>query len=154
MLEPYNILFYKGDSVIGRVIRVFSKPYSHCAIILDQFHTLETTWNNPSVIRHFAYRYQDYDVYKLNIRLNNYQKQLITQYITEHISEKYDFLYLITRGLHLLFGTKIINSKNKLTCDELIYEAFKIIGIRLIENDEMLTPSSLAKSKYLERVYV
>jgi hypothetical protein len=123
-------------------------------MFLDHFHTLENAWNNPSVIKHFNYKYKDYDIYKLNIRLTDLQKQLILQYITEHIESGYDFKFLLSRGLHLLFGTKIINSKKTFTCDELIVEAFKVAGIKLIENDVMLTPSTLAESKYLEKVYI
>lgn len=153
MSQPFHLLFYKGESLLGKIIRfVSSGKYSHCSILLDQFHTLETSWNNPSVIKHFDYKYKDYDIYKLNIRLNEYQKQIITQYITEHIETGYDFLYLLTRGLHLIFGTKVINTKKYFTCDELIYEAFKVIGISLIEKDEILSPSTISKSKYLTKI--
>jgi hypothetical protein len=41
-----------------------------------------------------------------------------------------------------------------MTCDELIFESFKVVGIHLIEKDEILTPSTLAKSKYLEKVNI
>jgi hypothetical protein len=41
-----------------------------------------------------------------------------------------------------------------MTCDELIYEAFKRVGIHLIDEGEILTPSALAKSKYLEKVKI
>lgn len=155
MFQPFNLLFYRGNSLFGKVIRFLSKgKYSHVCMLLDQFHTLETSWNNPSVIKHFDYRYKDYDIYRLNVRLNEYQKQLILQYITEHIEVGYDWTYLITRGLHALFGTKVINSKKYLTCDELVVEAFKVASIHLIEKDVILTPSTLAESKYLERVYL
>lgn len=153
MYQPFDILFFKGDTIIGKLIRFVSKSeYSHVCMFLDQFHTLETAWNKPSIINHFSYKYRDYDIYRLNVQLNDYQKQIILQYITERINYKYDWLYAITRGLNLLFGTKIINSKNRFDCDELIYEAFKRVGIQLVENGEMLTPSVISKSKYLERV--
>lgn len=155
MYQPFSLLFYKGDSLLGKVIRFVSNgKYSHCALLLDQFHTLETSWKNPSVIKHFDYKYKDYDIYKLNIRLNEYQKQLVTQYITEHIEIGYDWKYLLSRLGYFLFGTKIVNSKNTMTCDELIYESFKVIGVHLIEKDEILTPSTLSQSKYLDRVHL
>lgn len=153
MFQPYNILFYKGSSILGKLIRSISNgKYSHCSLFLDHIHTLETSWKNPSVIKHFNYKYKDYDIYKLNVRLTEYQKQLILQYITEHIKVGYDFPYLLTRALHLLFGTKVINSKKYLTCDELILESFKVAGIHLIEKDIILTPSTLSESKYLTKI--
>lgn len=153
MLQPYFFIFYRGNSLLGKIIRFISNgKYSHCAIMLDQFHTLETAWNKPSVITHFSYRYKDYDIYRLKVKLTECQKQIILQYITEHISVGYDYKYLITRFFHLLFGTKIINSKNRYDCDELICEAFKSVGINLIEDGELLTPSVLSESKYLKRI--
>lgn len=152
MFQPYNILFYRGNSLLGKLIRIFSKSYSHVAIILDQFHTLETSWKNPSVIKHFDYKYKNYDIYRLNVRMDDYQKQLITQYITEHIETGYDWKFLLSRLCYFLFGTKIVNSKKYLTCDELIYEAFKVVGIHLIDEDEILTPSTLCQSRYLEKI--
>jgi hypothetical protein len=151
MFESFNILFYKGDSILGRLIKYVTKgKYSHCVFLLDQFHCLETSWNNPSVIKHFDYRYKDYDIYRLNVELNENQKQLILKYITEHIEVGYDFIFLISRLFHIVFGTKILNSKRTVTCDELIYDAFKNAGIQLIKQDEMLTPSTLANSEFLE----
>ena len=155
MFQPFNILFYRGNSLLGRLIRKVSNgKYSHCSLILDHFHTLETSWKNPSVIRHFDYKYKDYDIYKINVRLTEYQKQIILQYIIEHVETGYDYKFLVTRFFRLLFGTKVMNSKKYLTCDELIVEAFKVAGIHLIEKDELLTPSTLSRSKYLDRVYL
>lgn len=153
MYQPFQLLFYKGNSLIGILIRKVSHSrYSHVTLILDYLHTLETSWNNPSVIKHFNYKYKSYDVYELNVQLTQYQKQIVLQYITEHILTGYDWIYLLTRGFNILFGTKIINSKKYLTCDELTYEAFKKIGINLIQEDEMLSPESLSRSKYLTKL--
>lgn len=153
MKQSFDLLFYKGNGWIDTVIRDVSKgEYSHCAIILDQLHTLETSWKNPSVIKHFKYKKGDYDVYRLTIELDDNQKQSILNYITEHIENGYDFIYLISRGLHLLFGTKVINSDKYFTCDELVVDAFKEAGIDLTEVDDNLSPSTLAKSKYLVKI--
>lgn len=153
MYQQFNLLFYKGNGLIDRLIKEVSHgSYSHCAMFLDQFHTLETSWNSPSVIRHFDYKKGEYDIYKLNIELTEQQKQIISEYIVEHVENGYDFLYLLSRGLHLIFGTKIYNSPKYYTCDELIVDAFKEVGINLHEVDADLSPSTLANSKYLNKI--
>jgi uncharacterized protein YycO len=155
MYQPFNILFHKGNSFIARLIRkISSGNYSHTTMLIDSIHCLETSWKNPSIIKHFNYRYKSYDMYRLNVQLTDMQKQIILQYITENIRTGYDWKYLFSRAGHLLFGTPIKNSKKYLTCDELIYEAFKLARIKLIEDGVVLTPSSLSKSKYLEKVNI
>lgn len=153
MFQPFQLLFYKGNSLVGKLIRLFSKDYSHCAMFLDQFHTLELAWNKPSVIAHFAYKKKSYDVYQLNIQLNDEQKQIILQYITNNIKSGYDWIFLITRMFYLIFGTPIKNSKKTKTCDEMIVDAFRQIGIHLVDESTLLTPDSLSKSIYLTKIY-
>lgn len=121
-------------------------------MFLDSHHLLETAWNNPSVIRHFSYKRNTYDVYKVNAYMTESQKEIILNHIKQNIRVGYDFIYVITRGLNILFGTKIINSKKFKACDELIVEAFEKAGINLHDKTVILTPDSLSKSKYLTKI--
>lgn len=125
MFKPFTFLFYKGNSLISKIIRVISKgKYSHVCLILDDLHTIECSWCHPVVIKHFKYKSKSYDVYRLNIDLTDEQKEIIFNFIKQNIDSGYDWKFIISRGLHLLFGTKVVNSKKRYNCDELIVDAF------------------------------
>lgn len=150
----FNIIFYKGDSLVSRFIRKItrSKEYSHCAFLLDDgFHCLELAWNNPCVVKHFKYKSHEYDTYELKFELSEKQIQELKRYIIKYLNSGYDFKYLITRGLNFLLGTPIKNSKRTMTCDELIVESFRHIGINLIDGDVVMTPELLSESKLLRK---
>lgn len=120
--------------------------------MLNDWHSLESAWNNPCVIKHFEYKKCDYDIYELRVNLSEDDKIKIKKYIFDNLNSGYDYSYLITRGLNYLIGTPIINSKKTLTCDELVVEAFKSIGIRLVTDDDKLSPETLSNSKLLRKV--
>lgn len=153
MLKRFDMIFYKGKTPISKAIRFLTKSeYSHCAILLDSMHLIQLDWNTPTSIKHIDYHIQDYDVYELTIDLSKDEEQKIIEYIIQRISTEYDFVFIISRFFNILFGTKIYNSKDKYNCDELIVEAFRSIGINLIDGDVKLSPSELAKSKLLKKI--
>lgn len=152
MLQPFSFIFYKKSGLVSNLIKWFTKGrYSHVALILNDFHTLELSWKSPTSIQHFKYPKDSYDLYTLASSLSNEQQEKILEFIKKNIDTKYDWLYIITRGFNLLFGTKIINSSNRYNCDELIVDAFKYAGIELV-SDEKLNPDILSQSKYLNKM--
>lgn len=154
VLREFNIIFYKGNSLISKLIKFISKSkkYSHVALMLNEWHSLESAWNNPCVISHFNYKKCDYAIYELRVNLSENDKIKIKKYIFDNLNSGYDYLYLISRGLNFIFNTPVINSKKTLTCDELVVEAFKSIGIILVDDDIKLSPENLSKSKLLRKV--
>lgn len=153
MIKEFNIVFYKGNSITGKLIRKFTKgKYSHCAIALDSIHLVQLDWLNPVSIKHLDYRISDYDVYHLTFTLTDEEKEKIKEYIIERLSTTYDWKYIGSRFFNVLFGTKIYNSKNHYNCDELIIEAFRSIGVNLLNGDEQVSPEALSKSKLLKKI--
>jgi uncharacterized protein YycO len=153
MLQPFSFIFYKKSGLIADMIKWFTKGrYSHVTLLLDRLHTLELSWKTPTSIKHFNYPKDSYDVYVLSFPLSQEQKERIIEFIIHNISVRYDWLFILTRGLNLVFGTKILNSPNRYNCDELIVKAFEYAGIKLVPNIKKLTPDELAKSPYLKRI--
>ena len=103
-------------------------------------------------IQHLSYKPSDYDVYHLTFTLTESEKEQITEYIINQLSTTYDWKYIGSRFFNVLFGTKIYNSKEKSNCDELIIEAFRSIGINLLNGDEQVSPETLSKSKLLNKI--
>ena len=149
--QPLDLLFYKGNSVLSRLIRYISKSeqYSHCSIFIDNLHLVETSYKQPNVIAHFGYRYAEYDVYRINVELSEDQQKTVMRYLRQRINRSYDFKYILTRAGNFLFGTEVKTSEGKYTCDKLILEAFKKVGITLLEEDLILSPDALSNSRYL-----
>lgn len=151
MLSQFDIVFYRGTSLISRTITTLSKSrYSHVALVLDDLHTLECDYKTPTAIRHFDYKDKTYDVYELVTPLTDEQRQGILKFIRENLGKKYDWRYIFSRGLNFLFGTKIYNHPDRYDCDELIVDAFKSQGIDLVEGTELF-PEVLSKSKHVRR---
>src|SRR5690606_16089549 len=123
--QPLDLLFYKGNSLLARLIRYITKTeeYSHCSIFIDSLHLLETSWKQPNVIAHFGYRYTEYDVYRVKVALTDIQKKAMMDFLHQRINHSYDFKYILTRGANFLFGTEVKSSEGKYTCDELIFQA-------------------------------
>ena len=149
--QPMDLLFYKGNSILARLIKYITKTeeYSHCAVFIDSLHLLETSWKQPNVIAHFGYRYTEYDVYRVKIELSEEQRETMMEFLHQRINHSYDFKYLLTRTGNFLFGTAVKSSAGKYTCDELIFQAFAIVGINLLEAEYRLSPDALARSPYL-----
>ncbi|MED1201935.1 hypothetical protein [Heyndrickxia acidicola] len=154
MFQPFNFVFYRGNSWISRIIKLFTKgQYSHVALMLDHIHILQTDYKTPVSIQHFNYKSKSYDVYELAIELTEQQKKLLIDYIKVNLSDKYDWKYIITRALNILFGTPVIKSKGQVNCDELIVDGFREkLGIDLLDPTVLLSPTSLSTSRYLKKL--
>jgi hypothetical protein len=147
-------LFYSGTSLIGKIIRrTTNSKFSHVALLLDDFHCLELDYKSPTSIKHFRYPKGSYHLYKLNIHLTEQEIKRLNVFIRNNISTKYDWKFIFSRALNIFFGTLIINSKDRYNCDELIVEAYRFIGINLIEEDVKLSPETLSKSDKLVKIY-
>ena len=150
MLQPFNIIFHKGKTPIARFIRLLTRSkFSHCAITIDSLHLIQLDWKTPVTLDHFAYPLGQYDVYEVITPLSDIEKQMISRYMRDRISTTYDWKFILSRFFNITLGTPIISSKKKYNCDELILEAFRHIGVNLIEDDVKLTPDTLSKSKLL-----
>lgn len=148
-MEPYDVLLVKGRSPVARIIEaVTQSPYSHAAIVLDDRHLLETSWNYPLKIRHISYRLGNFDVYRYP-GLTPAQKEKIRAFYLSVLGQRYDYLQLVTHGLYLLAGIPIINASGRYICTEVIDKGFKAAGIDLLPGNSLAsrTPADLGRSK-------
>ena len=153
MLKRFDIIFYKGESIISRIIqRVTNSEYSHVAFVLDALHLLQSDWRTPVSIHHLAYPYGHYDIYRLKITLTDQEMEEVFMFIRERLSAPYDWKLILSRFFHILIGTPILKSEARYNCDELIVDAFRHVGVNLIEGDVLMTPDTLSKSALLEKV--
>ncbi|PSL40802.1 permuted papain-like amidase YaeF/Yiix C92 family enzyme [Planomicrobium soli] len=153
MLEQFDFIFYKGETPIARIIqRLTNSQYSHVAMVIDPLHLIQLDWKTPVSIQHLAYPISQYDVYRLKVALTEKEKAKVIFFIREWISTGYDWKLIISRFFNILLATPIVSSADRYNCDELIVDAFRHVGINLIEYDIQLTPDALSKSKLLYNV--
>ncbi|MGN7469632.1 hypothetical protein [Brevibacillus sp. SAFN-007a] len=156
-LRRFDLLFYKGDSWIGKIIMgVTDSPYSHVAIVLDDLHLVETDWRYPFQIRHLEYRPDEYDVFRLKETLSNLQKHRMQQFINEHLRTPYDLKQSLSNGLFILSQGRIhvMDAANKMNCCESAYKMYQTAWIELLPErpKDYLTPGLLASSEKLIQV--
>ena len=153
MLEPFDLIFHKGETFIARIIqKLTNSEYSHVAMVIDALHLLQSDWKTPVAIQHLAYPVAEYDIYRLRIPLTDLEKQAVLLFIRQRISAGYDWKLIFSRFFNILFGTPIISSVHRYNCDELIIDAFRHVGINLIEEDVSMTPDTLSKSQLIYKL--
>ncbi|WKA53853.1 hypothetical protein [Planococcus shixiaomingii] len=153
MLQQFDLIFYKGETPIARLIqRLTNSEYSHVAMVIDSLHLIQLDWKTPVSIKHLAYPIGQYDVYRLKVALTDQEKAKVFFFIREWISTGYDWKLIFSRFFNILLGTPIISAADRYNCDELIVDAFRHVGVNLLERDVQLTPDALSKSKLLFKV--
>jgi hypothetical protein len=155
MNQPLFIFSFKRTLVSRLIQLIGSIKYSHSAMTMPslKYHTLESSYKNPTVIRHFSYPKGEYDIYKLKFDLSENELKKLEWFILHNISSGYDWRFLLSRALNKLIGTPITNSLERFNCDELIVAGIKYAtGIDLVDSYDGLTPESLSKSKHLIKI--
>lgn len=153
-IQPYDILLFKGTSIIGRLIEGIShSQYSHAALSLgNNFHLAEAT---PSGIRidHLADLPSGYDIYRYKHELNQKQKTKLHEFVYLKIATPYNYEELFSALLEEEFNIEFPVVKGKLICSQFCYYAFLYIGIDLLEgHNGIVTPGDLGDSKLLYKV--
>jgi hypothetical protein len=150
MLVQFDFIFYKGETPIARIIQRLTKSdYSHVAMVLDGLHLLQSDWRTPVSIHHLEYPVDHYDVFRLRTVLTAPEAMAVILFIRERLTAGYDFKLIFSRFFNLLLGTPIFSSKTRYNCDELIVEAFRHVGINLVQGDVTLSPDILSKSELI-----
>lgn len=153
-MQPLFI-FSRRQSIISKLIRKLSNSkFSHVAMTLqDRYHTLESSWKNPTTIEHFSYPKGEYEVCRLKFDLRQDEIELMERFIFENLYSGYDWKFILSRLGNRLLGTPVINSKQKYNCDELILEAiYYATSIRIVDDMDNLTPEKLYESSYFVKV--
>ncbi|MGF9822608.1 hypothetical protein ABE430_08815 [Brevibacillus agri] len=154
VLKRFDLLFVKGKSLVGRVIEeVTRSPYSHVAIVIDDWHLVETDWRYPLKMRHMAYRPAEYDVYRYREPFTMHEIVSMEVFLRGCLNAPYDLLQSLTNGLHILTGLPILDAPERLNCSETVDRMFAAAGIDLCPGiDGRVTPADLAASDKLQRI--
>lgn len=148
-----KIILYKGNSLINRLIRFFSRgQYSHSSIILDDGTVYEASPSNGvSVKSDFKSGHLNNDIADFfEVKTTVEQDEKIVEFLKRQLGKKYDYLSVIG---FIVYATP---EKRKLYsrwfCSELISAAFKKVEINLLErtDDWLITPTTLSYSSKLE----
>jgi hypothetical protein len=96
-LQRYDLLFVKGKTLESRVIEdVAHSPYSHVAIVLDEWHIIETDWRYPLKVKHMHYTPEEYDVYRYYGELTYIQMDAMDAFLHEKLNTPYDRMQVLT----------------------------------------------------------
>lgn len=151
MIKKFDILLYKGKSPIAKLIQhVTNSPYSHVAIVLDEYHCLETDWKYPVKIRHLKYKKNQYEIMRYE-ELSEEEKEYMGKFINIYLNTQYDFKQVISHWLNLSFNFTISNSNSRFICSELADRMYKYAGIDLLPKfmNGSVTPADLSRSTKL-----
>ncbi|WP_139491803.1 hypothetical protein [Brevibacillus dissolubilis] len=149
-LQRFDLLFVKGESVIGRTIRrVTGSPYSHVAIVLDPWHVAETDWRYPLKVRHLNYPRGTYDVFRYQGELFHTQMMAMDDFLHMHISTPYDLVQTVTNGLNLLCGTPVINDHGRMNCTEFAARMFGAAGVLM---PAVITPGEFSQHPQFRKI--
>jgi len=151
MLQSCDLILYKGNGLVSKLIRLFSKSsFSHVALVLDEFHLLEIDWKYKSKIRHISYSKNNYDVYRYE-GINDSQKQLILENIYSLINIKYSHWENFRSLLYIWFKIRTKDDKSKMNCLELVNDSYKKADI-ILSNFDTIIFEDIIKNKKLIKI--
>ena len=152
-LQKGNILACWDNSLISRVIRWITKSrVSHVAVMYDDALVIESWWNGVRIVKlsDLKKRCNFYGLICGNLTKQELDGTI--EYLQNSYESKYDFIQIITIGLHKLFGFKIKDNNKKYICSELVWEAYKSVGIDIapqVDEKDDVVPGDLLNSKRL-----
>jgi hypothetical protein len=146
ILKQFDILAFKGNSIISDIIKKeTNSSYSHLALILDDYHIVETDIRKPLAIKHINYNSKNFDIYRLKEEITEEEKDKMNEFIHITLNSKYDtlemFSYLLYKNLGIYF-----DDSNKFICSSWVNECFKAGGI-LLSNKTIVSPQDVLTDK-------
>lgn len=129
-----SINFYKPSGIIDKLICLISRGnYCHVNVTVNGV-TYEA---KPFIkVRKFVLNKRNktirtIDSFKLiKTELYHFQEIELVEYLEKQLDKKYDYLGLLGFIFYINFRS---NNSNRLFCSELVFEAFKHIGILLLD---------------------
>ena len=149
-----DIIACYPKSIIGKLISYITNyEISHVAIMINNNLIAESDWFGVRV-RKIEDMKRDYKILRYD-GLTDFQKDKIIYFILNRVNMKYDYKLLLGLGLKkvLKIDIKKWNNKDKYICTELIYIAYKSVGINLSDDTYKLYPENILKNKKLKEVH-
>lgn len=148
-----KVAFYLGNGFISKSIEFFTRsPYSHVAILWEDGSVFEA-WPIKGVVHSKSlgslHKKTEIDIFE--VKTTPEQDQVILKFLNDQLGKGYDYLGFLG------FVFNWTGERKKWFCSELVFEAFKIAGIFLLERLKAFKvyPALLSysnKMKFLERI--
>lgn len=149
MLNQFDLLFYKGDGLISRIVRRLSgSKYSHVSVYLGNGRVVEIDWKYKLSIKDCEYNDSNVDVYRYKRDIDGYQKYFMFKFLYNSINTKYDFIEVLDLLIYKFLGIKLRDDCDKYICSSWVNCLFKEGEITLCE-DELLFPDDLISNKLI-----
>ena len=153
MLQQFDLLFYKGDGFVSKIVRRLSgSKYSHVSVYIGNGRVAEIDWKYKLSIKQCEYNEKNVDVYRYKKDICFCQRHLMLKFLYDSINSKYDFLEVIDLLIYKFTGIKIRNDEDKYICSSWVNCLFEAGDITLCE-DELLFPEDLISNR-IEAVLV
>ena len=142
-----RILLFKGRGLISFLIRLQSRGvYSHAAVELDTGEIVEA-WQGSGVrlLKRLKHGRSDVDTFTVR-NLTTEHAMGVTSFLTSQIGKPYDYI-----GVLRFVTRRRKGGPRKWFCSELVFAAFKAVGISLLERTEAweVSPQLLSRSTLL-----
>lgn len=114
-LQPFDIIAIKNrNSIVSKMVRWHEKSiYSHVAIVLDDWHLVDTNLFQPTKIRNIDYKLGEFDCFRLK-DFSLFNSSNAIEFIQKTLNQKYD----------LLEALNINNTQDKYICISLVKEIY------------------------------
>jgi uncharacterized protein YycO len=129
-----KIAFYKGHTIIDKIILFFSRGgYNHVSIVLDDGRIIEAYPFKGVRVRNdiFESMHPKTAIDIFEVYTTPEQDEIIKDFLMNQIGKKYDY--------HSVFGFVFYTTEEgrrqsgRWMCSELVFAAFKQVGINLLE---------------------
>lgn len=149
-IRGFDILLCKNNGVISNIIKqATNSVYSHATFVLDQYHLVEIGFRKPVQIKHINYSLGSFDCYRTTIDLTQRQKNQILEFYQRILNSKYDYIEALSAVIKRLIP---YDNAQKYICSGVINEAFKKVGMLLVDKEGAVTPADLSESPFLYKV--
>jgi uncharacterized protein YycO len=145
------VLFKSNRHIVQKLIRwQTDSQYSHAALLFDGMYLIEAHIQGGVQARLFPAEHEDaYDVFDVAVEMSLDAMFAVMTFAYAQRGKKYDFW-----GCLRFISRRRLPENDKWFCSELVFEAFKQAGHRLLNNVEsyQVSPGDLATSPYLVKV--
>lgn len=151
-LQPFDIVLVKGKTPISKIVEYSTNSkYSHAALVVDDWHVVETDIFKPLRIYHFSYRLGEFDAFRLKTPLSLNQREEAISFIQRNLNADYDIMEAVSYWTYKLFGVGFDDS-NKFICSGGIYHIFMAAHVEICKKNGVITPENFELSDKLYQI--
>ena len=138
----YRLVFYKDNTILGKLIKWFTKSeYCHVGILINTNTLFDIDKGRTSRLSPFEYDENKHDIYELCGKVDD---NLATNFIYSHLDKKYDMGEILKIILNL---KNIADIDDKWICSTLVFDFIKeCTDIEINTKIKIVTPQDLVET--------